>query len=320
MTSKKKILKRTGQSLRTKRNSSKQGGYHDVSQQYLKDPNKKSLKSSRCQYNLVPRSFKNNKNPRKRTLKGGHPKEEKIGFGKTNSEYFSKKLKGTSKTLGRMKSKARGMVEGTIKAPQLMYRMNDVGSIYGFMPTSTEVKGKNLASRFGGKPLFCKDLYMNLKANLLLLSSVDHITLAKMLLVNPTDIADYTRAYEHIKKKGASLNVVSDPAIFEKQNYMGMRTAQRLKSLKDEMKLITKDSIVSENPLLKGQIRSTKKGKPISYKPFNPEKEIKKILQPDFEKYKADIFDDGSARRAQKSTDSGEENLSHIEHLQKKDN
>lgn len=308
----KKVLKKEGKSIKTKSSNSLSNEYSDLSHQYLKNSPKKSLKKiSHSGKTKSGKSLKKNENLMKRTFKGG-----KRGFFGSIKEGISKRLKKTAKTMGRVKAKARGMVEGVIKSPQMMYRMNDIGSIYGFMPTDGEVKGNNLSNMAVG-PRFTKDLYMNLKANLLLLSSVDHLTLAKMLLVNPEDVADFTRAYRHIKKKGASFNVVSDAAIFEKQNYMGMRTAQKLKSLKDDMELMTKDSIVSEDPRLKGKIRGRIKEKPINYQPFKPAEEIEIILQPDAEKYKSFLFTDGSARRAEKSEKAGEDTNAYIEQQRK---
>lgn len=312
MTNKKVVLKKNGEYIKTKSQTSYQKEYSDLSHQIIRNASKRSSKkNSHSRVKNSSKSLKKNQNLGKKTLKGGQPSVS--GAIRSIKEGVSKRLKRTAKTMGRVKAKARGIVEGTIKAPQMVYRMNDIGSIYGFMPTDGEVKGNNLSNMAVG-PRFTKDLYMNLKANLLLLSSVDHLTLSKMLLVNPEDVADFTRAYRHIKKKGASFNVVSDPKIFEKQNYMGMRTAQKLKSLKDEMKLMTEDSVVSEDPRLKGKIRGRIKGKPINYQPFKPEEEIKIVLQPDAEKYKSFIFDDGSSRRAEKSEKAGEESLGYIDH------
>ena len=138
----KKVLKKEGKSIKTKSSNSLSNEYSDLSHQYLKNSPKKSLKKiSHSGKTKSGKSLKKNENLMKRTFKGG-----KRGFFGSIKEGISKRLKKTAKTMGRVKAKARGMVEGVIKSPQMMYRMNDIGSIYGFMPTDGEVKGNNLSN------------------------------------------------------------------------------------------------------------------------------------------------------------------------------
>ena len=82
--------------------------------------------------------------------------------------------------------------------------------------------------------------------NLVTLASIDSITLKRMLLVNPEDIADYTRAYKHISKKGPSINVNSNQSVFNHRQAMGIKIKERTEGLRNDMQSIVTNSIVSK--------------------------------------------------------------------------
>ena len=136
------------------------------------------------------------------------------------------------------------------------------------MPNYVEVVGGSTLGMGGGE--FTKDLYVNLMDNLVTLASIDSITLKRMLLVNPEDIADYTRAYKHISKKGPSINVNSNQSVFKHRQAMGIEIKKRTEELKKDMASIVSNSMVSKpNEDLKPK-----------YRAFN-ETEIADIMKPD---------------------------------------
>lgn len=189
----------------------------------------------------------------------------------------SRLAKSAVKTASTLKRRARGTAEAMIKAPQIATRMGEIGAVFGFLPTSGEVLGNNLTNVTEG-PRFNQDLYMNMKANLCALACADHLTLCKMLLVNPADIADYARLQRHLRKKAASCNVVADERQLNLRNKRGLKVSERLEKLKRDMKLTCNNSAVTdtENNAAYSNYRS--------YQTFDPEKEINMVLQRDMDK------------------------------------
>ena len=231
-------------------------------------------------------SLSKRKSEKETLKKNNHPKKQSL---KKNSSHKLKQtikkhpgggmFKSLTKGMGRMAAEARGAVEGVTKAGQLAYRAKQIGSIYAFMPNYVEVVGRSGSGTGGG--VFTKDMYMNLKDNLVTLASIDSVTLKKMLLVNPEDIADYTRAYKWIRKKGPSINGNSNQSVFDNRLKMGINIKKRTDNLKADMRSIVEKSIVSTPPA------GTK------YKAFKTE-EINDILQPDIDKstYKDAEYED----------------------------
>lgn len=217
----------------------------------------KSLKGSKSKNRPNIEQSKKKRNTQKsskRSLKksGGAPKSgNKPGF-------FARGLASARKNMGRMAAEARGAAEGVAKGAQLAIRGKQIGSIYAFMPNYVEVVGRSLTGTGGGE--FTKDLYVNLMDNLVTLASIDSITLKRMLLVNPEDIADYTRAYKHISKKGPSINVNSNQSVFNHRQAMGIKIKERTEGLKKDMQSIVSDSDIvrTSNANVKPKYRAFK--------------------------------------------------------------
>lgn len=210
--------------------------------------------------------------------------------------------KSAVKTASSLKRKARGTIEAMIKIPQLAYRMDELGKLMAFLPTSGEVLGNNLTNVTEG-PRFNQDLYMNMKANLCALACADHLTLCKMLLVNPADIADYVRLQRHLRKKAASCNVVANERILNLRNRRGLKVSKRLESLKTDMKITCNNSVVTDpnNNAAYSNYRS--------YQTFNPEGEINRVLQRDRD---SSLFGEAAYKKANYGNTKGKSALGKV--------
>jgi hypothetical protein len=116
-------------------------------------------------------------------------------------------LKKTKDSLKRASKSAANVVRTGIKnvagAPSNVARTLDMGAFYNFMPGNSEVKqnfGRSMTDLkvFQRDTITSKNLYVNLKANLMALACIDHLTFLEMMFNNANDISDYVNAYSHI--------------------------------------------------------------------------------------------------------------------------
>lgn len=167
---------------------------------------------------------------------------------KRRREYISKKkggmnmlksgLKSLKNKAGKAMQGVKNMGEATLKAGQIASRTKDMGYLFGFMPNQTEVIGRSDTANkvgLGGTPgQFTKNMWRNLKANILALSAIDHATFLRMLMVNPEDVQDYVNVHQWLAKK-SNCNVMGQDKVLLYQENLGLGKKKKLDSLKGDL-------------------------------------------------------------------------------------
>lgn len=167
----------------------------------------------------------------------GYISKKKGGMNGMNN-MFKSGLKSLKNKAGKAMQGVKNMGEATLKAGQIATRTKDMGYLFGFMPNQTEVIGRSdTADRFGlgGTPgQFTKNMWRNLKANILALSAIDHATFLRMLMVNPEDVQDYVNVHQWLEKK-SNCNVMGQDKVLLYQENLGLKKKKKLESLKGDL-------------------------------------------------------------------------------------
>lgn len=168
----------------------------------LKENNNKKIKKE---------SLKIIKNKQKKTqknkFKGGSYIKDSIMRGKDSI------MRGIKSGKNVLKTTAKSL---TISGPSNLARTMDMGAFYNFLPGNSEVKD-NLFIKTSNR--MTKNLYINLKANLMALACIDHLTFLEMMFNNPYDISDYVNLNSHVDNNSYySPNVVNYKSIINIQN------------------------------------------------------------------------------------------------------
>ena len=131
----------------------------------------------------------NNKKIKKESLKIIKNKQKKTQKNKLKGGYSIMRGIKAGKNL------VKTTIKSIAKAPSNTARTLDMMAFYNFLPGNSEVKNNLI---FETSKRMTKNLYINLKANLMALACIDHLTFLEMMFNNPHDISDYVNLNSHV--------------------------------------------------------------------------------------------------------------------------
>ena len=223
-----------------------------------------TYQSSRLSKKRSPKRFSSNHNvskQKKLTIKKNNVSRVEIPMKSSKKKKSHNSIKKKSLKKGKgggMGEQIGNMTKGLFKANQVKNRLIQLGSLFAFMPNATEVAGRNkdsFAGKMGvnqtldnstlGNPIgkFTKNMWRNLKANLLALASIDHLTFLKMNLVNPNDVADFVQGYNYLKDS-VNVNVNGEKRVndFQRERLGIKDKDQKINDLKDDIRILIKNA------------------------------------------------------------------------------
>ncbi len=104
-----------------------------------------------------------------------------------------------SRSVGKMTDVVKKGASNALNAKTIADRLLQFNAIWGYLPNNSEVLGTNEYNLKGKR--FTKNIYENMKANLLALACIDHATFLRMNMINPDDVADLVRTHEHLNTR-----------------------------------------------------------------------------------------------------------------------
>ena len=139
----------------------------------------------------------NNKKIKKESLKIIKNKQKKTQKNKIKGGSIFKKMSDSaSRARKSLSAVARTSIKTVIKAPSNAARMLDMNAFYNYLPANNEVEDSKF--KLPTSKRMTKNLYVNLKSNLMALACIDHLTFLEMMFNNPHDISDYVNLNSHM--------------------------------------------------------------------------------------------------------------------------
>lgn len=107
------------------------------------------------------------------------------------------------RSIGKMTDVVKKGASNALNAKTIADRLLQFNAIWGYLPNNSEVLGTNKYNLKGKR--FTKNIYENMKANLLALACIDHATFLRMNMINPDDVADLVRTHEHLNTRNQTI-------------------------------------------------------------------------------------------------------------------
>ena len=147
---------------------------------------------------------RNTQKASKKTLKksGGSPGVISNALSGVMKGAISLKNKA-SRSVGKMTDVVKKGASNALNAKAVANRLLELNAIWGYLPNNSEVLGTNKYNLKGKR--FTKNIYENMKANLLALACIDHATFLRMNMINPDDVADLVRTHEHLNTRNQTI-------------------------------------------------------------------------------------------------------------------
>lgn len=117
--------------------------------------------------------------------------------------FFSRMKNKASRSIGKMTDVVKKGASNALNAKAVANRLLELNAIWGYLPNDSEVLGTNQYNLKGKR--FTKNIYENMKANLLALACIDHATFLRMNMINPHDVADLVRTHEHLNTRNETI-------------------------------------------------------------------------------------------------------------------